>query len=481
MELIYRHIAVAPVLANYPKSHWKHVVLALAVCGIRSLKENNKLASLSIDQIEDLCSVQSNKNRDKELAVCMKELNTIKKELSKLDKRFDEAHGNKENTVVASNNSKGEAKTQSVRKTVDSAKPKAARPSSAWRAKGTGKNSSKQIGVYPPWWPKTTHENAQSESGIRSRAKSTAVTPMRSKRLAASKKPENSASKGTLRSLPSYLKNVQSRILGDIEQAKMEYTKKQKEQLRTQQIALHNSETDSAPRMRGNYTQQYHKANSRLQKKHLQYEQRMYAHEELPKYKANEQPTWHADAMSTQKQGVSGYLKKAQERFRDAPILADEPEELVPDYKRLQEKCYPATQGVNFARAADKYSGSYIIEHFSKLSAQSQEHPCRPLAQHADDQPKYTNLVAHSIEPHVYSGKDVVNDRYNEIKAAIHSQSIETGEQRFRTLSKPTAVSANMEDTHKYLDCNLRPWHNADSDTSNDLLDSSKSSESKAA
>jgi hypothetical protein len=424
MQVIYKHSIVAPILTNYPKTHWKNVILALAIYGIHSLRREGKLSSLTIGQIEDMCSIRQHRTND--LAVCIKELNTIKSELSKLDKRFDETHGNKQNVVTVSTKEPN-TKVQPIKKPKDegtgsASKQVACRPSSGWRTKGTtNRNSSKQMNVHPARWPKTTQDSTKNE-----RARSTAITPMRTKCSNTVKKPEDSASKGNLRNLPSYLKNVQSMILGNIKQAKAAYMKRCKEeQLRTQQVNF-NSKREGF-QIKRNHTQELNKANS-LQRQHIQFtraNERLLADEPM-KY----EPTHIANDQNNE---VSSYLRKMQERIA---TTHNEPEV---DYIQAQESYYDKNREVDYMKEADKYTGSYIIEHFSRQNiGNDNRQPCYM----SDEGLKYENTRKYSVHPK--EPYNVQYPRYNEMKGMLYSESIRAPEQRFYTLAKPTAVSVNV-------------------------------------
>jgi len=439
MEVIYKHTTVALILANYPKTHWKNVILALAIYGIQSLKKEDKLSSLTIDQIEEMCNTKQNRTND--LTVCIKELNTIKKELSKLDKRFDERHGNKENEVVVPIK-EVDTKVQSLKKPKDEAKAMASRPSSAWRSKGTtNRNSSKQMKVYPTRWPKATQDNPKNE-----KARSTAIMPIRTKRSVTVKKAEGSASKGNTKNLPTYLKNVQSKILGNIEQAKADYMKKRKEeQLRTEQLTFNNREGETS-QVKRSRTQELNKDNSLFQKQRgeLQVNERAFRCE------ARDKPVKYepSHVVNDQNNGneISNYLRRMKERIATLP---NEPEEVMPNYTQPQEIHYNSTtnkkylcRDIDYKKEADKYTGSYIIEHFSRQNVESNNRqPCYNLDKR-DTGLKYEDAGKYSIEP--YNVVQCPNSQYNEIRGTLYSESINTPEQRFHTLAKPIAVSVDV-------------------------------------
>eukprot|EP00826_Nyctotherus_ovalis_P008280 TRINITY_DN12139_c0_g2_i8.p1 TRINITY_DN12139_c0_g2~~TRINITY_DN12139_c0_g2_i8.p1 ORF type:complete len:450 (+),score=100.68 TRINITY_DN12139_c0_g2_i8:1051-2400(+) len=226
MEELLQQPLIFSAVSDYPRAQWKRVATALLVHGINSLKRQCDLSKLSVGQLEAICGVKKNIPN---ISLFIKELSGIKKELLKLDKKID-LTANKEN--VDKN-----LPTQHLNKRSTS------QPTKAKGEKGTRGDAKAQLNHYKTQekqlpslarasnWPKSTRActavHAKDYERVRTR---NMVPSIREARRLANKlanrtaylHPKKSA-KAVVILNPAYLRNIQSRIISNIERDKMEY------------------------------------------------------------------------------------------------------------------------------------------------------------------------------------------------------------------------------------------------------------------
>ncbi len=140
MEDILRHQTVMDTLTNYPKSQWTRAVTALLLYGIEAVKKDYNLDELTVKDLERLAENKphnkpSSSNKSAEITMLMKELSTIKKEISRLDHKMGNSHrAEKENTCPNPDEA-----PQSVLSDRDINRYVVAKPSNLWRTSDNGK------------------------------------------------------------------------------------------------------------------------------------------------------------------------------------------------------------------------------------------------------------------------------------------------------------------------------------------------------
>ena len=225
---------IRATLLDYPKAQWKRVIVAIALYGIQSLKKNYHSSNLSVEQLESICGLHSKKTTG--MTMFMNELKNIKREIVKLDKKIDQSANtiNKENIHP----NKGyhydnkRSTSQPTSKKVE-IKPHAIRkPLGLCRTKNENEGKStlaKPNSIYPSWWPKTTRPEELNYENVRAKNMIPTVREIRKQTIQQANRTiyqhpkKTEKTNQTAHIVPSYLKNVQSRILGNIEKDKMEY------------------------------------------------------------------------------------------------------------------------------------------------------------------------------------------------------------------------------------------------------------------
>lgn len=227
MEELLLQPLIFSAVSNYPKAQWKRVATALLVHGINSLKRQCDLSKLSVGQLEAICGVK--KKNIPDISLFIKELSSIKKELLKLDKKID-LTANKEN--VDKN-----LPAQHLNKRSTS------QPTKAKGDNGTRGGINAQLGRYKTQekllaptskasnWPKSTRAYTAAQTKDYERVRMRNMVPsIREARRQANKLANRSAyphpkksTKAAIVLNPRYLRNVQSRIISNIERDKMEY------------------------------------------------------------------------------------------------------------------------------------------------------------------------------------------------------------------------------------------------------------------
>ena len=257
MEAIFTNPVISSILSNYPKPYWTRAVVAFTIYGINTLKTHHDLSYLTINDIESFCQVSAPKeHRIGGMNVFMKELHTIKNKISNLDKRINE---NKE-TELEIPKKKSPVKNES--KTF--APYMAARPSSLWRTKTNGKSENKEIKnalVYPEWWPQGKVSENKKIIQDKSRAKSTIGSARRKQKSIGKKE-----SKPDKLITPTYLKNVQSKILTNIEQDKLKYEINQKRMnIKPERNIEYSTKDNYNDQVKSNYEDMNNKENSKME------------------------------------------------------------------------------------------------------------------------------------------------------------------------------------------------------------------------
>lgn len=206
-EALYKHQAIVAVLNNYPRNQWTRVIAALTLRGIQALEQRCSVSTLPLEQLEALCGI-SDSLENAGISTFIRELNTIKDELFRLNQRVDQTVQNT-NRVSAPPTGRKQYETYAQAETL--IRPYIYRkPSSAWRA-----SKKKKVRSHSP-----KHHDLYLPPHVSRKGKG------RSDR---SKEPVNSSREKAVakRTVPLYLKNVQSKILPVIEKDKLEYNIRQ--------------------------------------------------------------------------------------------------------------------------------------------------------------------------------------------------------------------------------------------------------------
>eukprot|EP00826_Nyctotherus_ovalis_P031913 TRINITY_DN256_c0_g3_i1.p1 TRINITY_DN256_c0_g3~~TRINITY_DN256_c0_g3_i1.p1 ORF type:complete len:317 (+),score=45.51 TRINITY_DN256_c0_g3_i1:117-1067(+) len=208
-EAIYKHQAIVAALNNYPRDQWPRVIAALTIYGMQALEQRYNVPTLSLEQLESLCGIHSYDSLENAgISTFMRELNTIKDELFRLNQRVDQTVQNSYR-VSAPLTDRKQYDTYAQAETL--IRPYIFRkPSSAWRTskkKKVRSHSPKHHDLYLP--PHVPHKGKRRSDRSKERVSS-------------------NRKKATIkRTVPLYLKNVRSRILPNIEKDKLEYNIRQ--------------------------------------------------------------------------------------------------------------------------------------------------------------------------------------------------------------------------------------------------------------
>ena len=194
---ILSHPAITEVLSNYHESLWNRVIIALILKGIHSIKSLYPSLELSVEELEGNNKVMCKEHN--QIPNVMDELKAIKSELFKLDKKIDQSARTTRKDFVYH---KEDVPIKSVRYE----KKRNHQPKSINRHKST--------------------------SEVRA-IKNIKLLKLRSNYKSLPKKSTLTKKKRVIKRTPSYLKNVQSRILSNIERDKIQY-KMQKHEINTQ-------------------------------------------------------------------------------------------------------------------------------------------------------------------------------------------------------------------------------------------------------
>ena len=202
---IFNYPLIEPILSNYPKSQWSRLIIAFTVYGIHSLSPYYSLSKLSLNELESICGVPAENLSLQPTSVSgfMRELSDIKDEIFRLNRKIDQKSiemrvplttRTKTNKINFDSNGVSSKANRDYKKS-----PK------TWRNNkiGAKSHSTRHKELYPLWF---------NDKG----------------RLI-ERKEEKSALKTNKvnRNIPLYLKNVQSKILPQIEKDKLEYNMKE--------------------------------------------------------------------------------------------------------------------------------------------------------------------------------------------------------------------------------------------------------------
>jgi len=208
---------ISELISNYPKSQWKRVIVAVLIYGINSLKRHHHFSHLSIDQLEMICGVKKKKATD--MSLFMRELNNIKKELLKLDKKID-LTANKENiNKNSSTQNSNKRSTSHPIKGEETVKCVTNAPSTRYKRDKNKTVTSMARGGYIQQWPKSTRAIDYEKVRVRNM-----IPSLREARRQVNKTINRTTyTKPKITFNPPYLKNVKSKIISNIDKDKREY------------------------------------------------------------------------------------------------------------------------------------------------------------------------------------------------------------------------------------------------------------------
>ncbi len=90
MEELVNHEVVSRALAIFPKTQWTRLIRAFLVYGTEALQRNNKLEEMTVDDIEQIVyGPNPSHKRQSSLDLFMREIETIKNEITKLDRKIE--------------------------------------------------------------------------------------------------------------------------------------------------------------------------------------------------------------------------------------------------------------------------------------------------------------------------------------------------------------------------------------------------------
>lgn len=223
---ILSHPSIAEVLSNYPEALWNRAVVALILKGIHSIKFQHPLLELSIEELESCCDCSY--KEDIQMPNFIDELKAIKSELFKLDKKIDQTARTTRKDLACNN----EEFIRNAKHPINSVRADTLAHEKN-KATGYGAQECKRRSCLGR--KACAKSRRKSVSEIRA-AEHIKLLKLRSNCKSVPKNSLHSRKRGVIRRTPSYLKNVQSRILSNIERDKIQYKMRQQCNFQTNSI-----------------------------------------------------------------------------------------------------------------------------------------------------------------------------------------------------------------------------------------------------
>eukprot|EP01022_Parablepharisma_sp_SALTPOND_P007183 TRINITY_DN1291_c0_g1_i1.p2 TRINITY_DN1291_c0_g1~~TRINITY_DN1291_c0_g1_i1.p2 ORF type:complete len:424 (-),score=38.79 TRINITY_DN1291_c0_g1_i1:94-1365(-) len=100
-DIIVNDETISTILSRFPKPQWPRLIRALVLYGIETFKKNTSFPSMSLAEIEGIAAPST--RQDRSLQIFMKEIESIKNSLHKLDKKIETSITSK-GLSISSNN-----------------------------------------------------------------------------------------------------------------------------------------------------------------------------------------------------------------------------------------------------------------------------------------------------------------------------------------------------------------------------------------